>query len=141
MVVKDIELTSIEGRKYTKRAEIAIPPRIETNSTVTLITKLSENEADVDFRYMVTYPGCGLIRVEGRFVYEGNAEVLFSQWKAKRNMPNEIASEIHTAIVKVCMPETIIIARSLSLQPPIPLPTIEIKNGKKGEAPSGIEVV
>lgn len=142
MALKSIEFTSLEGKRFTKRDEKMGQIRIDTNSTVTSISERSNKEADVAFRYSVTYGGAGMITIEGRFIYEGDATALAKEWGEKRNMPNEMASEIHTGIIHACIPLAIMIAKDLQLRLPIPLPNINIKEDKykkKGDS-SGIEV-
>jgi hypothetical protein len=50
-------------------------------------------------------------------------------------MPNQIASQIHTAVMHTCVPEAVGIAKNLGLPPPIPLPQVKIGGSpKKGQA-------
>jgi hypothetical protein len=137
-----MEFTSLEGKRFTKRDEKLGQVRIDTNSTVTTISEINNKEADVEFRYSVTYGGAGMIKIEGRLIYEGDAPALAKEWGEKRNMPSEMASEIHTGIIQACIPLAIILARDLQLRLPIPLPNINIKDekNKKRADSSGIEV-
>jgi orotate phosphoribosyltransferase-like protein len=143
MVLKELEFTTLEAKNFTKRNEkMGGQIRIDTNSTVTQITEKSDKEAEVEFRYSVTYGGAGMIKVEGRLIFEGDAPKLAKEWGEKRNMPTEMASEIHTGVIQACIPIAILMARDLKLRLPIPLPNIGIKeekSKKKGES-SGMEV-
>jgi len=142
MALKGIEFTSIEGKRFTKRDEKMVGQiRIDTNSTVSLITEKSNKEAEVEWRYSVTYGGAGMIKIEGRVIFEGDATALAKEWGEKRNMPSEMASEIHTGVIQACIPVAILLAKDLQLRLPIPLPNVNIKDNKKkkGES-SGIEV-
>jgi hypothetical protein len=143
MALKSLEFTSLEAKRFTKRDEkMSGQIRIDTNSTVTQVTEKSDKEADVEFRYSVTYGGAGMIKVEGRLIFEGDAPALAKEWGEKRNMPPDIASEIHTGVIQACIPIAIILARDLQLRLPIPLPNIGIKDekSKKKGASSGMEV-
>ena len=140
MTVKALEFTSLEAKRFTKRGEKISKMRIDTNSTVTLITELNDKEAEVEFRYMISYGGAGMIKLEGRILFEGDAPTLAKEWGEKRNMPPNMASEIHTAIIQACIPEAVVLARDAGLRLPIPLPNINIKDKKKVEPSSGIEV-
>lgn len=137
MAVKGFELTSIEARRFTKSGERHANIRIDHNSSVTLISQVSEKEANVDFRFTANYSGIGIIKIEGRLTYEGDAKGLYEQWSSSSQMPNKTANEIHTSIMNNCLPEAMLIARDIRLPPPIPLPKVNIKTSKKGGQPSG----
>jgi len=53
-----------------------------------------------------------------------------------------MAGEVHTAIMRTCMPEAVMISRTLKLPPPIPIPPVPVgKQKKKGKTvSSGMEV-
>ena len=94
MAVKNVDLSNIEGKRFTSRNEKIRNVRIDNNSTVTLITELNDREANIEFRYTANYGGVGLIKIEGTILYEGDAAALAKQWGTKSNMPDEVASEI-----------------------------------------------
>jgi hypothetical protein len=140
MVIKSVEMNSIEARRFSKRNEKIRNVRIDNNSSVTLITEINDSEASIDFRYTANYGGIGLIKIEGTIIYEGDAPALAQQWGSSSNMPNEVASEIHTAIMRVCVPEAMLISRDIKLPPPFPLPQVNIQKKDKRKASSGMEV-
>jgi hypothetical protein len=141
MPVKTIDLTSIEARRFSKRDEKIRNVRIDNNSTVTLITELNDSEASIDFRYIANYGGIGIIKIEGNIIFECDAPALAQKWSSTSNMPNETASEIHTAIMRYCVPEAMLISRDIKLPPPFPLPQVNIQKGKKKPtASTGMEV-
>lgn len=140
MSIKNVDLTSIEARRFSKRNEKIRNVRIDNNSTVTLITELNDSEATIDFRYTANYGGIGMIKIEGTMLFEGDAPALAQQWGSNNNMPNEIASEVHTAIMRVCVPEAMLISRDIKLPPPFPLPQVNIQKKNKTQASSGMEV-
>lgn len=140
MPVKSVDLTNIEARRFSKREEKIRNVRIDNNSTVTLITEINDSELSVDFRYTANYGGIGLIKIEGTIIFEGDAPAIAQQWGATSNMPDEIAGEIHTAIMRVCVPEAMLISRDIKLPPPFPLPQVNIQKKNKRQASSGMEV-
>ncbi|MEM2870758.1 MAG: hypothetical protein QW379_10165 [Thermoplasmata archaeon] len=140
MPVRDIEFISIEGRRFTKRKEVIGHVKIDTNSTVTLVTELSPTEADVDFRLAISYGSLGMMKIEGRLIFEGDAASLSREWHARHSMPTEMANEIHTSILQSCIPETVLLAKELGLPPPIPLPKVNIQEQKRATSPSSMEV-
>ncbi len=138
MPIKFFELNAIDGKRFTKPGEVIRNVRIDHNSTVTLITEKSDREANVDFRFTANYTGIGVIKIEGSLIYEGDATSVARQWASKGNMPDDVASEIHTTIMTNCIPEAVMIARDLRLPPPIPVPQVNVKG--KGKPSTGVEV-
>ena len=136
MPVTSMELTSLEGKRFAKTGERLKNVRVDHNSTVTRVYPMSETSA-VEFRFTVNYGGVGAIQIEGSLQFEGDPS-LPEAWEKTGNMPQAVASEIHTAIMSFCIQEAVVIAKDLRLPPPIPLPTIKLKGG--GNESSGMEV-
>lgn len=136
MKIRNIQLKSIEARRYINRSERPKQVRIDHNSTVSNIAVVKDNNASIDFQYTASYGPVGMIKLEGSLLYEGDdAKKVSSEWKKTRKMPNQIASHIHTAVMHACVPEAVSIAKDLGLPPPIPLPQVRLgASPKKGEA-------
>ena len=132
MSIQNVEITSIEGKRFIRRDEPIHQLNISSNSSVTSVNQTSDEEADVEFRYTVDYRGVGFIKIEGRLQFKGDASSLVSNWAAKRNMPDDVAQELHNAIMGICIPETVVIARDLNLMMPIPMPKVDLKKAKAG---------
>lgn len=120
-----MELTGIEAKRYSRVNERHGQVRIDHNSTVTLVKELSANEAAVEFRYTATYGPIGVIRIDGTMVYSCDAKAFEEQWRSTSQMAPETASEIHSTVMRVCVPQAVGIAKDLQLPPPIPLPTVQ----------------
>lgn len=141
MAIKLIDLTAVDGKRYMHRGEKIRNIRIDTSSTVTLISEEKVNEANIEFRFTASYGGMGVIKIEGTIVFEGDARKIADGWNKTGNMPNEVATEVHTAIMRTCMPEAVMVSRTLKLPPPIPIPPIPQQKKKKGKtSSSGMEV-
>ncbi|MDX1535048.1 MAG: hypothetical protein R3291_05460 [Thermoplasmata archaeon] len=136
MPVKSMELTSLEGKRFAKTGERLKNVRVNHNSTVTRVFAVNEASA-VEFRFTVNYGGVGALQIEGSLEFEGDP-TLPEVWETTGNMPEAVASEIHTAIMSFCIQEAVVLAKDLRLPPPIPLPTIKLKGG--GKQSSGMEV-
>lgn len=139
MPIKGTDLKSIEANRFSKRGERIGNVRIDMNSTVTMITKVKNEEANINFRYTASYGRLGIVKIEGDIIFTGEVQPLIDEWNKTGKMPNNVASEIHTAIMRVCVPEAILISRDLHLPPPVPLPQVNFDN-KKPKPSSGIEV-
>ena len=134
MPVKDLELTALDARRFTRRGERPQIDRLDQNSTVSMILPIDDTTADVEFRFTVSYGAVASIRIEGRLLFTGDARLLVSSWREKKTMPNDVASEIHTAVMTACVPEAVLVARDLHLPPPVPIP--QVKFEQKGEGPA-----
>ncbi len=131
MPIKNIDITSIEGKRYTKPQEKIKNVRIDNNSSITTIKPYNDKEIVIEFRYTATYGGVGSIRIEGNIIFQGDVKELSKKWLEDGNLPDNIASEIHTGIMRICVPEAVMISRDLKLPPPIPLPNINFNRKKK----------
>jgi len=136
MKIRNIQLKSIEARRYINRTERPKQVRIDHNSTVTHISDIRDKQASIDFQYTASYGPVGMIKLEGSLLYEGNdSKKISSEWNKTRKMPNQVASHIHTAVMHTCVPEAVSIAKDLGLPPPIPLPQVRLgATPKKGQA-------
>lgn len=127
MPVNRVELSSIEAKRYSKPHERHGQIRIDHNSSVTLVKEVSPEEASVEFRYTASYGAIGHIRIEGTMSYACEAKELEEQWRKTQQMAPNVASEIHSTVMRVCVPEAVGIAKNLQLPPPIPLPQVQFQ--------------
>jgi hypothetical protein len=136
MRIRNIQLKSIEARRYIDRDEKPRQIRIDHNSQITQLQKKSDNLANVEFQYTASYGPIGMIKIEGVLLYEDDdAKNIIRQWHDTRRIPDQTASRIHTAVMHSCVPEAVGIAKDLGLPPPIPLPQVRLgSKPTKGQA-------
>ena len=140
MKIKNIQLKSIEARRYIDRNQKPKQIRIDHNSQVTQIQNKSNNQATIEFQYTASYGAVGMIKLEGSLIYENDdARKITKEWLDTRKMPNQVASHIHTAVMHACVPEAVGIAKDLGLPPPIPLPQVRL-GSKPSKGQFGPEV-
>jgi len=139
MNIVGYEASTIEAKRFSKPGEHVANIRIDHNSTVTRITKVSDQTASVEFRFTANYTGMGYIKVEGSLLLNGEVDALISEWKATGSMPSEAANLIHNAIVSNCIPSALLIARDIRLPPPVPLPRINVQKPASPSRPTGPE--
>lgn len=137
--IGNIQLKSIEARRYVDLSSRPKKVRIDHNSNINRMELEKEQTAKIEFQYTASYAAVGMIKIEGILVYKGdNTSELVKNWNDTHKMPDEIASALHTAIMHACVPQAVGIAKDLRLPPPIPLPQVRLgKNAKKGQAQSG----
>ncbi len=134
MPVKNVELQTIEARRFSRIDEKPQQLRIDHNSTVRSITEVNDKEANIEFTYTSTFGALGMIRLEGKIVYEGDAPAISREWMTNHKMPDAIASEIHTAVMHICVPEAVFLSRELRLPPPIPLPQVNFQKAPQEQS-------
>lgn len=138
MAIKGFDINTIEAKRFTKQGEKIKNLRIDHNSTVTMITNIEKDMASLDFRFTTNYVSVGLIKMEGRLLWQGDADKIVEEWAKSNNMPQEMASQIHSAIISHCMPAAVVLARDIGLPPPLPpLPQMQMKKpSSKDRRPS-----
>ena len=75
MKIKNIQLKSIEARRYTELHQKPKQIRIDHNSQVTQMQSKPNNQAIIDFSYTASYGAVGMIKLEGSLVYENDDAV------------------------------------------------------------------
>jgi len=145
MPVTRLELTGIEAKRYSKTNERLPQVRIDHSSTVTLVRELTPQEVNVEFRYTAAYGAIGVIRIEGNMNFTCDAKAFEAQWRTTSQMPHEAATEIHSTVMRACVPQAVGLAKDLQLPPPIPLPQVNFappaQPGAKGPTVHGPEVM
>jgi hypothetical protein len=142
MIIKNIKLKAIEARRYVEPDDKPRQIRIDHNSQISQVSSSAENQLTIEFQYTASYGPIGMIKLDGTILCEdAEAKQLVKEWQNTRKMPDQFASNIHTAVMHTCVPEAVGIAKDLGLPPPIPLPQVRLSSDtKKGQSQSGIEV-
>ena len=135
MPIKSFEVNSMDAKRFTKLGERVPKLRVDQNTAITNMTAVSDREAVMEFRFVVNYVGVGVIKLEGKLVWDGDAKALTSQWSEKHTLPNEVFGPVLAAAYANCMPATVTIARDIGLPPPLPPPPIAGRPG--GGQPKG----
>ncbi|MFW6040741.1 MAG: hypothetical protein ACOC85_02780 [Thermoplasmatota archaeon] len=142
MPVKSFEIFSIDAERFSEKSQTRKNIRIDHNSSVTKIKQLDKDSSEISFRFTATYSGMGRIELEGRLKHIDGPSDLASRWQKENKMPNEVANEVHSAIISNCIPQSVLVSREIQLPPPIPLPKVNIPDQKKNkkEFKGGMEV-
>lgn len=131
MPIKSFELTSMDAKRFSKLGERPPQIRVDHTTNVTNVSSLSERDVQIDFRFTINYVGMGMITIEGRVVWDGDAKAIAAQWPQNKALPNEVFNPILGAIFTNCMPSAVVISRDLGLPPPLPPPQIQVKKDAK----------
>jgi hypothetical protein len=127
MPVTGIVLRSIEARRFSD----PVPNqqiRIDHNSTLTLVAREADDRMRVEFGYTTSYGPLGVIKIEGTLSFtDPAAGTAADGWATTRNLPPEMAQQVHGAVMGMAVPEAVGLAKELRLPPPIPLPQIQFQ--------------
>lgn len=108
--------------------------RVDYNVATNTVTKRGE-DLNIEFSLTASYGPLGMIKFEGNLLHRGsNVDEVVANWSEKRQLPQEIATEVHGGIFAGCMPDAMMMAKNLRLPPPIPLP--QIRAGQPQAAPT-----
>ncbi len=140
MQVTSFEINVIEAKRFAKVSEKMANIRIDHNSTVSQISKISDSSASVEYRFTVNYAGMGYIKMEGNMILEVDANEVLKEWTATGSMPNEVANLVHNTVVSNCIPTALLVARDVRMPPPFPLPRINIQKKTEATRAGGPEV-
>lgn len=141
MPVKNVVLKSIEARRYQDQPQGPVKLRIDHNSHLSLVEAAGDGQVRIDFEFTTSYGAFGVIKMEGRLVADAeDADSVASKWQETRNLPPELAQQVHSGILSACVPDAVGLAKNVRLPPPIPMPQVRIGQGAdaqaKGKAPS-----
>jgi len=141
MRINAIKLKTIEARRYAEPDDKPHQIRIDHNSQVTQVTSTTERSLNIEFQYTASYGAIGMIKLEGNLQCDDDdAKKIAKEWMETRKMPDQFASNIHTAVMHACVPEAVGIAKDLGLPPPIPLPQVKLNTSAKPGQTGGMEV-
>lgn len=133
MAVLGVALKAVEARRYQEpQAQQQI--RIDHNSNLSLVTAEADDRLRVDFAYTTSYGALGVVKLEGALhVRVPDAKTVAAAWAKDRNLPPELAQQVHAGIMNAAIPEAVGLAKTLRLPPPIPLPQVRI-GGQQAQA-------
>lgn len=135
-----VHLKALEARRFqdpTPNTQV----RVDHNSTITMVVKEAGDRLRVEFGYTTAYGPLGVVKVEGSLVYADPAAAEAADtWATTRNLPANVAQQVHSAIMAAAVPEAVGLAKTLRLPSPIPLPQIQFQGQTKPGAQAAAKV-
>ncbi len=130
--VANVVLKAVEARRY-QDPQGQVRLRIDHNSHISLVQAEGE-QVRIEFQFTTSYGAFGVVKTEGAVMLSGiDPKGVVAAWEEKRNLPQELAQQVHGAILQACVPEAVGLAKTVRLPPPIPLPQVQI-GGQNAEA-------
>jgi len=139
MIRVNVSVTNISAERFWDIQKPVPPIQISTNLNLVDVEKKSDEMLEVPFMLTVSYsPSIAQINLRGRAYVAGDKAELdkvFADYKAKKPPPPAIVQSISN----VAFVESVIVSRSLSIPPPIPLPQIPPAQQPSEKKPSGLD--
>ena len=86
MKIKNVQLKSIEARRFMDRDQKPKQIRIDHNSQVPQIHNQTDNSSTIEFQYTASYGAVGMIKLEGSLLYEGDdAQQITKEWISRQS--------------------------------------------------------
>lgn len=127
MAVLGVVLKAVEARRF-QDMQPNQQVRIDHNSNLALVEAESDDRLRIDFAYTTSYGPLGVVKLEGQLrVRVEDAAGTAKKWGQDRNLPPELAQQVHGAILQACIPDAVGLAKTIRLPPPIPLPQVQFK--------------
>jgi hypothetical protein len=124
MIRVNVSISNISAKRFHDILKPIPPIQINTNLNLVAMEKRTENSLDVPFVLTINYnPSIAQISLEGKaYVIGDKAEVekVYKGYEEKKPPPPIIIQSISNVVFI----ESVIISRTLSIPPPIPLPQI-----------------
>jgi hypothetical protein len=135
MIHVNVAVSNVSAERFLDVRKPLPPVQINTNLNLTGMEKKSDDSLEVPFVLTISYnPSVAQISLKGRAYVmgdKGELEKIYREYEEKKPPPPIIVQSISN----VSFVESILLSRTLSVPPPIPLP--QIPEGKPGEKPSG----
>jgi len=124
-IIQKISIRSIDAKRFVMGPEAMRNTKITTSSSITSL-HTDASMLFVGFVYSVDYyPNVASIKIEGEIRYADPP--LEGIDVTNKKLPQALSREIHTAILRFCIPELVLLSKQLELIPPIPMPNMESK--------------
>jgi len=110
--------------------QINYVPEIENVESVK-VNAFEEEIAKIDFTFTVEYNAGenkqAEIEIEGNVLWNGNTEEVVSTWEESKELPENIQAPLMNDLYRKLLSESVGIADTLNMLPPIPTPQVEQK--------------
>jgi hypothetical protein len=122
----NVVLKAVEARRF-QDPQGQVRLRIDHNSHISLVQADGDDKLRVDFAFTTSYGAFGVVKSEGSVhVQDPSAGAAATQWEKDRNLPQDMAQMVHSAILQNCVPDAVGLAKLVRLPPPIPLPQVQV---------------
>ncbi|MFB6242276.1 MAG: hypothetical protein ABEJ36_05770 [Candidatus Nanosalina sp.] len=108
--------------------QINYVPKIEDVSSVS-VNAFDEEVAQIDFTFTVEYTAGDQVQadivIEGNVLWNGDTEELVDTWEESEELPEKIQAPLMNDLYRKLISESVGIADTLNMLPPIPTPQVQ----------------
>jgi len=108
--------------------QINYKPVIESVEEVT-VNAFDEKVAKIEFTFSVNYDvgdtTTSSIEFAGNVLWKGNTDELIEEWEENESLPEKIRAPLMNDLYRKCISQSVGVADTLGLLPPIPTPRID----------------
>ena len=134
MPAKGFQVIAIEAKRH-KKAAPQKQIRIDHNTTVLSVRKMSDTDLSVEMRYTVSYGLLGIVQLDCEIIFfdklKNKIRDIESKWEREHKLPDDIAEVIHNRVLAQGSFEVLNVAKKLNLPPPFKIEIPQIKIGKQ----------
>jgi len=134
MPAKGFQVIAIEAKRH-KKAAPQKQVRIDHNTTVLSVRKISDTDLSVEMRYTVSYGLLGIVQLDCEIVFfdkqKKKIKDIENKWEREHKLPDTAAEIIHNRVLAQGSFEVLNISKKLNLPPPFKIEIPQIKIGKQ----------
>ena len=134
MPAKGFQVIAIEAKRH-KKAAPQKQVRIDHNTTVLSVRKISDTDLSIEMRYTVSYGLLGIVQLDCEIVFfdkqKKKIKDIENKWEREHKLPDTVAEIIHNRVLAQGSFEVLNITKKLNLPPPFKIEIPQIKIGKQ----------
>ncbi|MDH7563308.1 MAG: hypothetical protein QHH24_00280 [Candidatus Bathyarchaeota archaeon] len=138
MIRVNVSITNVSAKRFLDMRKPIPPIQINTNLNLVGVEKPSDDSLEVPFVLTISYnPSIAQISLEGRAFVSGDKnelERILKDYEEKKPPPPVIIQSISNVVFV----ESVLVARTINIPPPIPLPQIT-QSQPPAKKPSGFD--
>lgn len=130
-MIVGFNIDSIEadkGQGANGNIQVNYQPKIQ-EVTEESVNALEEEVAKVEFEFAVNYMAgdekAAHITMSGNILWKGNVEEILESWEEDEQLPEEVNVPLMNEMYKKLLSESVGVADTLNLLPPIPTPKVQ----------------
>lgn len=126
----NVESLNADKKSSTKRGDIQVNyhPQI-LNVERANVSAIDEEVAKIEFKFTVDYSvgesSAAEIVLEGNVLWNGHLEEIMESWEEDEELPEKINKALMNDLYRKCISQSVGVADTLGLLPPVPTPRIE----------------